>query len=314
MRGADKVVVNSKFTMGVALETFGEDLGGGQVDVVYPCVDTGMIEGKGRPKGPKPFGEQKFILSVNRFERKKAIERAIHAFHGLDATKRSQAKLVIAGGYDSRVHENVEYHHELEQLCDKLSLTHSTKTNTQEVLAADTSVEVLFCLNVDSKLKETLLAHASLLVYTPSNEHFGIVPVEAMLYGTPVLACNSGGPTETIADGETGWIRDADDMREWTHVLDEVLFNWTSADKARATQKGQERVKQLFSRTIMAERLEKVIQDMRAAAKRPEFLEWNDVLLAVGVAGLAIFALIAVWFKGPAKPVQVRKRVKTREL
>jgi alpha-1,3/alpha-1,6-mannosyltransferase len=35
-------------------------------------------------------------------------------------------------------------------------------------------------------------------------EHFGIVPVEAMYSGRPVVACASGGPRESVLDGETG--------------------------------------------------------------------------------------------------------------
>jgi hypothetical protein len=44
-------------------------------------------------------------------------------------------------------------------------------------------------------------------VYTPDKEHFGIVPLEAMYAGTPVVAVNSGGPTETVVDGNTGYLR-----------------------------------------------------------------------------------------------------------
>ncbi|MBN3283133.1 ALG2 mannosyltransferase, partial [Polyodon spathula] len=46
------------------------------------------------------------------------------------------------------------------------------------------------------------------VLYTPSNEHFGIVPVEAMYMHCPVIAVNSGGPLESIADGETGFLCD----------------------------------------------------------------------------------------------------------
>ena len=33
------------------------------------------------------------------------------------------------------------------------------------------------------------------------NEHFGIVPLESMYVGTPVIAVASGGPLETIVPG-----------------------------------------------------------------------------------------------------------------
>lgn len=54
--------------------------------------------------------------------------------------------------------------------------------------------------------RSALLATACAVVYTPANEHFGIVPLEAMAAGRPVIACNSGGPTESIKDGKTGYL------------------------------------------------------------------------------------------------------------
>lgn len=38
------------------------------------------------------------------------------------------------------------------------------------------------------------------------DEHFGIVPLEAMAAHKPVIGCNSGGPVETIKDGVTGFL------------------------------------------------------------------------------------------------------------
>jgi alpha-1,3/alpha-1,6-mannosyltransferase len=43
-------------------------------------------------------------------------------------------------------------------------------------------------------------------VYTPQHEHFGIVPLEAMASGRPVIAVNSGGPTESVVSGTTGFL------------------------------------------------------------------------------------------------------------
>ena len=49
-------------------------------------------------------------------------------------------------------------------------------------------------------------AQSHAVVYTPSNEHFGIVPLEAMAMARPVLAVNNGGPRESVLHGRTGWL------------------------------------------------------------------------------------------------------------
>jgi len=66
--------------------------------------------------------------------------------------------------------------------------------------------ETLFLPSLSDGTKDYLLQNTIALVYTPVNEHFGITPLEAMAVGRPVVSCNSGGPCETIIDGETGFL------------------------------------------------------------------------------------------------------------
>jgi glycosyltransferase involved in cell wall biosynthesis len=55
----------------------------------------------------------------------------------------------------------------------------------------------------DEQLHE-LYAGAKALLYPVEDEDFGIVPIEALGHGVPVIAHASGGPLETIQDGKTG--------------------------------------------------------------------------------------------------------------
>jgi glycosyltransferase involved in cell wall biosynthesis len=50
---------------------------------------------------------------------------------------------------------------------------------------------------------------------------FGYVPVESMACGTPVLAFDIMGPSETIIDGKTGWLAKSEE--EFINILYDIL-------------------------------------------------------------------------------------------
>ena len=66
---------------------------------------------------------------------------------------------------------------------------------------ASSSVELLGW--VSDEEKQNLLKKAKALLF-PGLEDFGIVPLEAMAYKTPVIAYGKGGVTETVVSGKTG--------------------------------------------------------------------------------------------------------------
>ena len=110
-------------------------------------------------------------------------------------------KLVVAGGYDKAVTENVEYHSELKRLATDAGLS---VADVDEPFSSDAQVE--FLRSFSDQQKSTMLEGALAVLYTPPNEHFGIVPLEAMEGGRPVLADRSGGPCETVRHGVTGYL------------------------------------------------------------------------------------------------------------
>lgn len=310
MRAADTVVVNSKFTREIAYRTFGRafaggsPLTGGGVDVIYPCVNTASstseTSSQDSTQNQQLWPSLNLFLSINRFERKKHISLAIYAFSCLPVSQLSKSRLVIAGGYDPHLPENKSYYDELAALCETCRLSHATARTVPTAFLIPDNIRVVFLLSIPSEFKNALLASAKLLIYTPRNEHFGIVPVEAMHAGLPVLASNTGGPLESIIENETGWLRDAGDQEEWTEVMQKVLEMERTAD-GRATlaamrKAGRERASREFSRGAMAKKLDNAISAM-VQAPRKEFLEWRDLLLVAGVAGAVMSAMGFYWMR-----------------
>ncbi|KAL9236472.1 hypothetical protein vseg_011139 [Gypsophila vaccaria] len=185
---ADLILVNSKFTASTFASTFKHlNSKGVQPAVLYPAVKVDQFG--------EPHASKMNFLSINRFERKKNIGLAISAFAKLDALNGNNGDditLTIAGGYDKRLRENVEYLEELKFLAQREGV-------------AD---RVNFITSCSTNERNTLLSECLCVLYTPKDEHFGIVPLEAMAAHKPVIACNSGGPIETIKHEITGFLCD----------------------------------------------------------------------------------------------------------
>ncbi|KAH7179502.1 uncharacterized protein B0J16DRAFT_374525 [Fusarium flagelliforme] len=286
---ASAVAVNSGFTKGIVNQTWPNLKKRTETKVVYPCVDTEVKEKEDVGDGDIPFKGEKVILSINRFERKKDIGLAIKAFAAIPEAERKGCRLILAGGYDPRVSENVQYHAELEALASSHGLEHLTTKTLITALSAPASVPVLFLLSIPNSLKASLLRSARVLLYTPKNEHFGIVPLEAMLARTPVLAANSGGPVETIVDGETGWLRSPDDVDEWAKVVRQAL-KLNDVEVKTMGDKSEARVKDMFGRGQMAKRFDDILGDI--VDKKSSASSVRTIVNVVGVFGVCLLGLV----------------------
>ncbi|KAK2589710.1 Alpha-1,3-mannosyltransferase-like protein [Conoideocrella luteorostrata] len=300
---AHAVAVNSNFTKTIVARTWPGLASRVVTKVVYPCVDTAVDNNKTEEGRENIKGDaKKLILSINRFEKKKDIGLAIKAFAQIPEKEREGVRLVLAGGYDPRVSENVQYHASLQSLTTSLSLKHHTVTPTAlSALSSLTSIppstQVLFLLSVPNALKSSLLHTSHLLVYTPTNEHFGIVPLEAMLAHLPVLAANTGGPVETIADSITGWLRDPDDVKAWSDVMRRSL-NMSDKEVAMMGAAGEERVKRLFGRDKMAQTLDESVDeivDMKRSTPAFNML-LNSVIFGTFLGFSALSAALVVYY------------------
>jgi alpha-1,3/alpha-1,6-mannosyltransferase len=243
---ADQVVVNSEFTKGVYRQTF--TLLKTIPSVLYPCVPLSKV--KDLPKPTINPAEETIFLSINRFERKKSIHLCIEALIELKNNimnekdfNKCNIKLIIAGGYDERVKENRDHFNELKDLAEKGGVL-----NYITWKRAFTDEE-----------KPILLANACAILYTPTNEHFGIVPIECMASCKPVIACASGGPLESVADGKTGYLCEPNSNSFANAMLKFIKNKKLSVEMGTD---GRKRVEKMFSRDSLALKLNAICNDL----------------------------------------------------
>jgi glycosyltransferase involved in cell wall biosynthesis len=96
------------------------------------------------------------------------------------------------------------------------------------------------------------LARADVFVHSSRWEGFGMVLLEAMLAGLPIVATRVSAVPEVVAEGETGHLVEAGDWRGLAQALSGLL---TDRDRARALgAAGRARARSEFSVARMAER------------------------------------------------------------
>ena len=103
------------------------------------------------------------------------------------------------------------------------------------------------------------LDRANVFVHTSRWEGFGIVLLEAMLAGLPVVATRVSAVPEVVADGETGLLVEAGDVNALATALETLL-----TDRGRASalgEAGRRRAREEFSVGRMAERTHAVYEE-----------------------------------------------------
>jgi phosphatidylinositol alpha-1,6-mannosyltransferase len=151
------------------------------------------------------------LLSVCRLEKSeqyKGVDKVIEALPAVAMLVPNIQYIVVGGGTD------LERHQELAQKVGVNDRVHFTGFVTDEAL-------------------HELYHNCDLFVMPSAGEGFGFVFLEAMKYGKPILAANSGGAPEVVQDGITGQLVEYGDRQE----LAEALIN-LCLDPAKRTRMG----------------------------------------------------------------------------
>jgi glycosyltransferase involved in cell wall biosynthesis len=192
------------------------------VGVVYNGIDMRQY----RPRSRRQMED--FFVWLGRFSPEKGPHLAI------EAARQARVPLVLAGTIDQYVRASVDYFHkQIEPLIDKTQITYVGPVNLRQ--------------------KVRLLSRArGFLNPIEWEEPFGLVMVEAMALGCPVISFNRGAAPEIIVDGETGFlVKTLDEMVEYIPRIDEI-------DRDALNPY----VEQHFSARVMAEGYTKVYEQV----------------------------------------------------
>jgi glycosyltransferase involved in cell wall biosynthesis len=136
------------------------------------------------PSGPKaPRGARHRIVSVGRFVPRKGFDIVVRALPAMP-----NAELVIVGGPDK---SELDYDPEASRL---MELANSIGVADRVHLYGSVAREDM----------PAILRSADVVACTPWYEPFGIVPLEAMACGVPVVASAVGGMLDTVVHDVTG--------------------------------------------------------------------------------------------------------------
>lgn len=171
---ASSVIANSAYSRESLYRTYGIF-----AQVCYLGVNTERFQTLQIPKA-------NFVLSVGALGPHKGFDFILRSLALLDATRRPPFEIVT----------NQDDPHERAYL---------------QGLASQLGVQMkIHGLVNDDRLMAQYYNQALLTLYAPIMEPFGLVSIESMACGTPVIGVREGGIRESVVDGETGILTDRD--------------------------------------------------------------------------------------------------------
>jgi hypothetical protein len=193
--GADEITLVSSKLKQLAQSEFGLS---NKLTVVNNGVSLGKIEGI-RPRSGFN-GKEPTILSVSNLVKSKGVDLNLLAVFELKRKGKKLNYLIVGSGPEER---------NLKKLTKKLQL--------------EKQVKFLGRLPHEEALK--YMSKADIFSLPSWREGFGVVYLEAMAFGKPVIACRGEGIEDVIEDGENGILVEPQDLESLIRAIEFLINN-----------------------------------------------------------------------------------------
>src|SRR6476661_71307 len=202
----------------------------GNIDIIPWGTDIERFGSIARSTARRHLGiapETKVVLYVGRFNPRKGIETLVRAV-SLSAAPKADLKLIIGGGWRAGESDGKE-RDRIGSIVEELGL--SDITSFPGALSRD--------------ILPGYYAAADVCVVPSHYEPFGLVAIEAMACGTPVIASDVGGLKYTVVPQETGLLAPPKNEAAFAEALDRLLLDSVWPQQLGHT--GRKRVETYFS-------------------------------------------------------------------
>ncbi len=203
MADANAIIVSTEQERSDMSRLYGTDPA--KISVLPAGVDLELFRPAEKPEARRSLGlpEGNVVLSVGRVEPLKGFDILLMAMASMD--ERSDTTVVIAGGDE----EDSPEFERLRELSQSLGLGDS----------------VIFTGSVSQDELSVYYNAADVFVLPSYYESFGLVALEAMACGVPVIASRVSGPRSFVKSGETGYLIDRRCPEPFAQRLDVLLHN-----------------------------------------------------------------------------------------
>lgn len=196
-----------------------------------------IITGKRKP----------YLLITNRHFAQKKFEYGILSLNSILSIM-PDIRLIITG-------MDTYYTLEMKNLVDELGINKS----------------VIFAGYVNEKSLRKLYREAKVYLYTAPDEDFGMGVIEAMSYGTPVVAWNTAGPSKIITDNEDGLLAIPFDIADYTRKVINLL-----TDKRLTRKIGRNAISKVKNKFSLEKHIDLLESELLGCANQYKSLDLSD--------------------------------------